>query len=56
MAQVPTQDEVNNAMLHTAQEIERKLESQALEGKGFEYNEEGIGPGVIPEDIWKEMK
>ena len=56
MAQVPSEQEVNNAILHTEQEIQRKREEQELAGKEFAYSEDGFGPGVIPEDIWKGLK
>lgn len=34
----------------------KKAEKQAIEGKDFELDPVGYGPGVVPESVWKKQK
>ena len=56
MAQVPSEDEIRSAQFETGLEIELKRADQESQGKSFEVNEDGHGPGVIPEDVWQSHK
>jgi len=55
MAQIPTKGQVALHQMQTSQEIADKIESQELEGKEFIVDRTGHGPGVIPEDVWKNL-
>lgn len=56
MAQVPSEQEVQEAQLESAMEIDLKRADQQAQGKDFIIPEDGHGPGVIPEEAWKKYK
>lgn len=55
MAQVPTNDEIEIIKRKNREEIEAKALDQSAQGKPFNVPADGSGPGVIPEDVWKNL-
>lgn len=56
MAKAPTQEEIDVAQIATELSIEAKRKEQELEGKRFDVDESGHGPGVVPEESWRRKK
>lgn len=55
MAQIPSEQEAKDIIDQNAAEHHEKAEAQAAEGKGFNVPADGHGPGVIPEETWKNL-
>lgn len=56
MAQIPTAEEVVTAQAEAARKIDEKREAQEAEGKSFIVPDDGHAAGVVPEDVWRELK
>lgn len=55
MAQIPSEEQIKEITEKNDQEIADKVAAQAAEGKGFDLPADGHGPGVLPEEIWKNL-
>jgi len=51
MAQAPTEKEVEKLVAKSTAQDEKKIASQATQGKEFVNN----GQGVMPEAVWKNL-
>ena len=51
MAQAPTQEEVEKNIQAAQKAVEKKIASQAKQGKEFVNH----GQGVLPEAVWKNL-
>lgn len=55
MAKIPEQKEVEQTIKQNEIAHANKLADQQKQGKDFVVPEDGHGPGVIPEKIWKNL-
>lgn len=56
MAQLPTEELIHAIQEQTRKDIEAKAAAQHALGKDFVVEEDGHGPGVVPERDWQAMK
>lgn len=56
MAQVPTQEQIDEAVVATAEAIVEKQITQQELGKEFLIDEDGHAAGVVPEEVWQAIK
>lgn len=55
MAITPSQEDVAKILDQNQHDQEEKLEAQIAEGKTFNVPADGHGPGVVPEETWKDL-
>jgi hypothetical protein len=55
MAHIPTEEEIKAIQDKNDQDIADKTADQATQGKSFNIPADGHGPGVVPEEVWKNL-
>lgn len=56
MAIQPSPEEIERINAQNALDIQQKTAEQAAEGKSFNMPADGHGSGVVPEDVWQDLK